>query len=98
MKTISICGFAVLMAALPVSANANQQVTGRASDETWTGTLTSVNKQKGTLTGKHWLFTKTFNLGDNCTVVALDKQEGALSDLRPGEKVRIHLPGRWKVC
>jgi Cu/Ag efflux protein CusF len=78
------------MAALPVGLKADQAQAERNHEKTWTGTLTAVNAQNKTLTGKEWLVTKTFNLGGNCPIATLDKQQAALSDLRPGEKVKVY--------
>jgi len=73
----------------PVVASADQEMAVKKNESTWTGTVAAVNPQNSTITGKWWWFTKTFNLGDNCAISVPDKNEGALSDLRPGEKVKI---------
>jgi Domain of unknown function (DUF5666) len=89
MRTIRTCGFVLLMAALPMCAKAKEPVTAKANDETWTGTVTTVNDQSRTLTGKDWMFSKTFYLGDHCTIATLDNHKAALNALRPGEKVKV---------
>ena len=61
----------------------------RHSEETWTGTLTAVNAREKTFKAEHLLFTKTFSLGEQCAISTLDNQKAALSDLRPGEKVKV---------
>lgn len=59
------------------------------AEKTWQGTLSAVNTQDNTVMAKHWGFTETFHLGDKCAIMAVDKKEAPLSDLRPGEKVKI---------
>jgi hypothetical protein len=82
MNTIMKYGFVALLAALPVSV--------RAGEQTWTGTITAVNGQEKTLTGKSFLFSKTFNLGDHCAIATVDNREASLTDLRPGEQAKVH--------
>jgi Cu/Ag efflux protein CusF len=90
MNTITKLGLMVLVAAFTSGANAAQQTTGNINEKSWTGTLTAVDPQYKTVAGRNWWwFTKTFNVGDNCAISAVDKQEAALGDLRPGEKVKI---------
>ena len=90
MRKITNIGVLVLLAALPTSLNASQQALDRHHEKTWEGTLTAVDTQDNTVKGEHWGATRTFHLGNNCIVVVIDKKEAALSDLRAGEKVRIH--------
>ena len=90
MNTITKCAFVALAAAVPFDVQANQMPTQKHSEDTWTGTLTAVNAQEKTFKGEHWLFTKTFDLGAQCAISTLDNQKAALSDLRPGEKVKVH--------
>jgi hypothetical protein len=77
------------MATLPVSAQANQPPTERNSESTWTGTVTAVSAQNKTLTGKYWWFSKTFNFGQRCAISTVDNKEASLTDLRPGEQVKV---------
>ena len=65
MKTIRIFGLWVLVAALPASLSlrAEQPPAGKNDEHTWTGTLTAVNSQRNTVTGKRGWLAKTFNLG-----------------------------------
>ena len=79
------------MTTLPsVSLLAKQQSTERNSGKTWAGTVTAVSAQNKTLTGKHWLFSRTFNLGEKCDISTVDSEKASLTDLHPGEQVRVH--------
>jgi hypothetical protein len=78
------------LTALPISVRAGQQTAEMNNGKSWEGTLTAVDTQDNTVKGKRWDVTETFHLGRNCAIAAIDKKEAALSDLRPGEKVRIH--------
>lgn len=92
MQMIERIGVAVLVFGLPVFAGASQPQAGTMQQETW-ATLTKVDAKNGTFTAKGLISTRTFHAGDNCSVVAVDKKEAELSDLRPGEKVRIRYQG-----
>jgi hypothetical protein len=89
MRTITNFGLVLLIAALPASAAASQQTNQRTHENAWTGTVTAVNTKNQTLSGGHWWYTRTFNVGEHCTISTLDKKQAALSDLRPGDEVRI---------
>ncbi len=89
MNVITRFGAVLLIAALPVQAKANQDPTAMRHVKCWAGTLTAVNTQDKSLTGKHWQFTKTFYLGQKCAISAVDKKKASLGDLSPGEEVRI---------
>jgi len=89
MKRITDIGILVLLAALPISVRADQQAACTRADKTWNGTLSEVNTQDNTVKAKHWGITETFHLGDKCAIAAVDKKEAPLSDLRPGERVKI---------
>ncbi len=90
MKRIIRYVFWVQVAVLPLSLNAGEQPAAKNNGDTWSGTLTAVNAQNNTITGKHLGFSKTFNLGQQCAISAVDKKEASLNDLRPGEKVQVH--------
>jgi hypothetical protein len=89
MRTVTTIGILVLVSAFAVGAYAEPQMGARKNEQNWGGTLTAVNAQDNTVTGQHWWSTETFHAGKNCAIVAVDKKEAALSDLRPGEKVKI---------
>ena len=55
----------------------------------YTGTVMSVDTQEHLLGLKGMILSKTFNLGDNCTYILVDKPAGTLSDLRPGQRVTV---------
>jgi len=78
-----------LVAALPLGAQADQPTAGKQSEQTCVGTLSAVNAQGNTVTLRTWWRSRTFNLGDRCVILAIDKGGVALSDLRPGVEVRI---------
>jgi Cu/Ag efflux protein CusF len=58
-------------------------------DKTYTGTVVSVNPDGRTLDVKGFWLSKEFNLGDQCAYVLWNNPSGAISDLRPGEKLTI---------
>ncbi len=89
MKTISKYGLLALVATLPLIVQADPPMAGKQYEQTQTGTLSAVNTQDHTVQVRTWLGSRTFNVGDKCTIVAVDKKGAALSDLRPGIKVQI---------
>jgi hypothetical protein len=56
---------------------------------TCTGTLISADQQERTVTVKRFLFSRTFNLGDGCTVSVPEKPDARPADLRRGEWVTV---------
>jgi len=89
MNAITKAGVLVLASTLLVRASDEPQATENHSEKTWTGTLTAVSDQDKILSAKGWLLSKTFNIGQNCTVSTINKSQAALSDLQPGEKVEV---------
>jgi hypothetical protein len=61
-------------------------------DRSYTGTVTSVDPKERTLDvrGTLLLYNKKFVLGDECAYVSPGRSSGAISDLRPGEKVTVN--------
>jgi hypothetical protein len=77
---------ACVLAASKVMANPDAAA---RSQESYTGTIVSVKPQERMLTVKGFLFSKKFNLGDNCAYMMLNNPSGTINDLRPGEKVAV---------
>lgn len=86
---VVVCA-AVLMATAVFRASADQTTTTVKADESYTGTIKTVNPNEHTLSVKGWaIWSKTFNLGDNCTYTLLENKNGTANELRPGEKVVV---------
>lgn len=79
----------ILAAAAVFSASADQQTTATKQYKSCTATVKSVDPKEHVLVVKRFLLGKTFNLGDSCEYMFL-KGPGALSDLRPGQKVTVY--------
>ena len=62
------------------------------SDKSYTGTVTSVDPKERTLDvkGTMLLINRRFALGDQCAYILPGRTAGAISDLRPGEKVTVN--------
>jgi Cu/Ag efflux protein CusF len=84
----AVCA-AVLMLTMALKASANQAATAAKPEKTYTGTVKAVDPKEHTLDVKGFTLSKKFNLGDNCAYVLWNKPAGAISDLRPGEKVTV---------
>ena len=67
------------------SANA----TAAKPDKNYTGTIVSVDPNEKALNVHGFMFSKKFNLGDNCAYSIVGQETGALSDLRPGQRVMV---------
>jgi hypothetical protein len=92
MKTTGIKNWtavcvAVLTTTGMLQASADQTVA--RPEKNYTGTVASVAPKEHTLDVKGFVFGKKFNLGDTCVYVLLDNNSAAISDLRPGEKIRV---------
>jgi hypothetical protein len=57
--------------------------------KSYAGTVTVIDGKERTLSLQGFFTSKTFNLGDNCAYVFVDKAVGAISDLRPGQRVGV---------
>jgi len=60
-----------------------------AHEKEYTGMVTSVNDQLHTMTVRGTMFHKTFSLGQSCNITRWDNTSGTMTDLRPGEKVKV---------
>jgi hypothetical protein len=57
--------------------------------KSYSGTVTVVDGKERTLSLQGFFTSKTFLLGDGCTYTFVDKNGGAISDLRPGQRVGV---------
>jgi len=93
LRTWAAVGLSVLTATAAYRASADDasaKATAAKPDKTYTGTVVSVNPQENRLDVKGFLFSKKeFNLGNNCAYAIVGKDTGAISDLRPGQKVTV---------
>ena len=80
----------VLTAFVAIKSPADQTATAAQPEKNYTGTIVSVDPQEHTLKAKWFLFTKKFNLGDDCVYTLLDKNPATAGDLRPGEKIAVN--------
>lgn len=68
---------------------ADDAVTAAIPHKSYTGTVMSVDTKEHTLGLKGTFLSKTFNLGENCTYTFVDKGADTISDLRPGQRVKV---------
>jgi hypothetical protein len=85
---------AVLAATAAFKASADQATPASASgpnenEKCCTGKVVSVDTQEHVLSVRSWMFTRRYNLGDNCTYALVEKPAGAAGDLQPGEAVTV---------
>jgi Cu/Ag efflux protein CusF len=78
-----------LLGAGALRANADNPATPEAEGETSSGTIAMVDADAKTVKVKGLLFSKTYHVGDNCEFELGTKKDGAISDLRPGQKVTL---------
>jgi Cu/Ag efflux protein CusF len=84
---MAVCASVLTLTAF--TSAADQATTAAKPDKTYTGTVISVNLNESTLKVKGLLFSKNFNLGENCSYVLWNKPAGAMTDLRAGEKIQV---------
>lgn len=93
MKTKTLVGLTAAGTAVltltAFSSLAEQTPAAPKPDETYTGTVLSVDPNGRTLDVKEFLFSKKFNLGDKCAYLMWNKPAGTINDLRAGEKVTV---------
>ena len=85
-------GLSALMTAAACRATADDtspKVTAVKPDRTYTGTIAYVDTQNRALGVKGFLFSRKFNLGDSCAYTIVGKDNGALDDLRSGQRVTV---------
>ncbi len=94
MKTQILCGWMAVCASLTLTAftsAADQATTAAKPDKTYTGTVVSANPNESTLKVKGLLFSKNFNLGENCSYVLWNKPRWRHDGFceAAGEKVKV---------
>jgi Cu/Ag efflux protein CusF len=80
-------GLAVLISACAASVQADDKMA--ANEKTSTGTITALDAKEKVLKTEGLLFTKTFVLGDNCTLAVGSQTDASLNEFRPGQKVTV---------
>jgi Cu/Ag efflux protein CusF len=82
----------VLASACTFAAYADEQVQASATrtEKSYSGVITSVDPKEKVMTVKGLMFSKAFNVADNCAIVAGGKQEVTLNEIRPGQKVNVN--------
>jgi Cu/Ag efflux protein CusF len=70
---------------------ADQPAPVAKAEESYTGTVKSVDPKEHVLKVEGLVLSKQFNLGANCTYsyVRQDKDKGTVDNLRPGQKVKV---------
>ncbi len=87
MQMARTAGLAVLISACALCAYAGDKMA--ANDKTSSGTITALDAREKVLKIQGFVFSKTFVLGDNCTLALDDKTAASLGDFRPGQKVTV---------
>jgi hypothetical protein len=84
----AVCVSALTMTAA-LKSSADDTAMAGIPNKSYTGTVVSVDAKERLLGLQGTFLTKKFNLGDNCTYALVDKPAGAISDLRPGQRVMV---------
>jgi hypothetical protein len=79
----------VLAMAGTFTSPAEDTDTNAIPHKSYTSTVLSVDPKEHTLVLDGFFSRKPFNLGDKCACTFLDKGEGTISDLRPGQRVEV---------
>ncbi|MFZ0827097.1 MAG: hypothetical protein WAO02_06715 [Verrucomicrobiia bacterium] len=82
-------GVSVLTMTAALKASADDAAMAGIPHKSYTGTVVSVDAKEHLLGLKGTFLSKTFNLGENCSYTLVDKPAGAISDLRPGQRVMV---------
>ena len=92
LRTWAAVGLSVLTATAAYRASADDasaNATAAKPDKNYTGTVVSVDPNEKVLNVHGFMFSKKFNLGDNCAYTMVGQETGALGDLRPGQRVTV---------
>ena len=79
----------VLVSASTLAAHADEQASATRTEKHYSGVITSLDTKEKVMTVKGLMFSKPFNVADNCAIAAGGKQEATLNELRPGQKVEV---------
>lgn len=82
-------GLAVLSAVSAWSVRADEQAAMKQKEKSYSGIIDRVDAKEKTVKLKGMLFTRTFNIADNCEFSLGDKKDATLDDLRAGQKVDV---------
>jgi len=88
LRTWTAVCVSVLTATAAVTASADETAAVK-HEKTYTGMVASFEPKERLLEVKGYVLSKRFNLGEACAFVPADKAEGAIADLRPGQKVKV---------
>jgi Cu/Ag efflux protein CusF len=91
-KNWAAVGLTVLTATAGYRAladDASAKATVATPEKSYTGTVVSVDPKENLLDVRGFLFSKRFNLGNNCAYTMVGQDTGAMGDLRPGQKVTV---------
>src|SRR5690349_14814366 len=87
-KSMAI-GLAVLSAVSAWSVRADEQAAMKQKEKSYSGIIDRVDAKEKTVKLKGMLFTRTFNIADNCEFSLGDKKDATLDNLRAGQKVDV---------
>jgi hypothetical protein len=82
-------GLAVLFGISAGSAGADEQTAVKQKEKTYSGIIASVDAKEKIVKMKGTLFTRTFNIADNCEFALSGNKNAALDDLRAGQSVSV---------
>lgn len=86
---LAVC-VSALTATTTLRASADQMGTAARPEKIYTGTVTAVDTKEHMLSVKKWaVLNKKFNLGDGCAYTFVENGAGTISNLRPGQRVRV---------
>src|SRR5215510_4576079 len=88
-KSMAI-GLAVLFGTCALVTRADEQTTTKQKGKTYSGIIATVDAKEKTVKVKGTVFSKTFNVADNCEFTLGDRKNATLDDLRVGQKVDVN--------
>jgi Cu/Ag efflux protein CusF len=95
---ITVLGLALGLAGAGLARGDDQLSSAKSETEaskaeklsSYAGSIETVDPPEKTIKVKSWLVSRTFNAGDSCKVSLEDKPQASLSDLGPGQKVKVY--------
>ena len=89
MKTKPFCLLTALTVALAAASVRTAYADGQLREKTYSGIITSLDDKVKVLKAHNYIFSKSFVLGEDCSLMTGDNKSATLSEFRPGQKINV---------
>jgi hypothetical protein len=89
MKTKSFCLLITFAVALAAAGVRTVYAGGQLKEKTYSGIIISMDDKAKVLKLRNYVFSKSFVLGEDCSLMSSDNKSAALSEFRPGQRINV---------